>query len=90
MSLARAEGPFQGAAKVTAVSGSALVIAVAPEPRNGFDSHNRGGPRTVVLVGTRAEAIAVLLGGPPAPAARRPMFGVPPPAAAEPRPPAGP
>lgn len=78
MSLARAEGPFQGAAKVTAVSGSALVIAVAPNAEERLRlAQLVGDHATVVLVGTRSEAIAMLLGGPPAPQPDGSMFGTP-------------
>ncbi len=87
MSLARAEGPFQGAAKTTAVGGSALVIAVAPNAEERLRlAQLVGDHASVVLVGTREEAIALLLGGQPPPAPRGAIFGAPAPAPPSPPP----
>ena len=80
MSLARAEGPFQQGATAAAGGGSAVVIAVAPRAEERLRlAQMIGDHASVVLVGTRAEAIAVLLGELPGlPAKQEPMFGVPP------------
>ena len=82
MSLARAEGPFQQGATAAAGGGSAVVIAVAPRAEERLRlAQMIGDHASVVLVGTRAEAIAVLLGELPGlPQKQEPMFGVPPPA----------
>ena len=80
MSLARAEGPFQQGATAAAGGGSAVVIAVAPRAEERLRlAQMIGDHASVVLVGTRAEAIAVLLGELPGlPEKQEPMFGVPP------------
>ena len=82
MSLARAEGAFQRALPCDRGGGSAVVIAVAPRAEERLRlAQLIGDHASVVLVGTRAEAIAVLLGEPP---------GLPEPSGADVRRPAAP
>jgi hypothetical protein len=79
MSLARAEGPFQQGAAAAGSGRPAVVIAVAPRAEERLRlAQMIGDHASVVLVGTRAEAIAVLLGELPGVAAKEePVLGPP-------------